>query len=260
MSHASIYIGFDPRESAAFAVAAHSIQNQLSHKIRVRGIVLAEMQKQGLYTRPTETKLNGEGRVEMVDVLSKREDYDGRISTEFAISRFLTPHLARRAATANYGDGAAWALFTDCDVMARADLCEMFGLLDDKFAVMCVQHDHAPANTTKMDGQVQTVYPKKNWSSVTAFNLNHPGNNALSIEMINTLPGRDLHRFCWLDDAEIGALPPEWNFLVGHSDPKIDPKLVHYTDGPPNLPGYENAAFADEWRHWHNRWASRLAA
>ena len=51
--------------------------------------------------------------------------------------------------------------------------------------------------------------------------------------MVNTLPGRDLHRFCWLEDDEIGELPPEWNHLVG-IDPDTKaarPALLHYTLG-----------------------------
>jgi hypothetical protein len=47
------------------------------------------------------------------------------------------------------------------------------------------------------------------------FNCDHPSNKKLTVEMINTLPGRDLHRFCWLEDDEIGELDPGWNWLVG---------------------------------------------
>lgn len=259
MRHASIWIGFDPRESAAFAVAVHSIRNHLSKQIPIHGVVLADLQRSGLYTRPTETKINGDGRVEMVDVLSKREDYDGRISTEFAVSRFLTHHLARSTLDASYGDGAAWALFMDCDVMARADLCELFEQYDDNYAVMCVKHDHKPSTKTKMDHQVQTSYARKNWSSVMAFNLDSAANHALTPEMVNTLPGRDLHRFAWLDDDEIGELSPDWNVLVGHTDKDVSPSLVHWTDGGPWMPGFEQVAYADEWRHFHNHWARRAA-
>jgi hypothetical protein len=31
------------------------------------------------------------------------------------------------------------------------------------------------------------------------FNCDHPANRALTLDLINTVPGRDLHRFCWLD-------------------------------------------------------------
>lgn len=250
MSHASIWIGFDPRESAAFAVARQSIRNYLSKPIPVYGIVLAEMQRSGLYTRPTETRKSAVDRPILWDVIS-----DAPMSTEFAISRFLTVHLARRAAAASDAPAGGWALFTDCDVMVRADLHELFALADDKYAVMCVKHKHAPVQTEKMDGQVQTAYPRKNWSSVCLYNLTHPANSILTPETVNQITGRDLHRFAWLEDDEIGELGPEWNYLVGHTKAKVDPKIVHWTDGWPGLLGYENAPFADEWRHFHNRWA-----
>lgn len=102
----------------------------------------------------------------------------------------------------------------------------------------------------KMDKQPQTHYSRKNWSSVVLWNTSHPANKALTLEALNTWPGRDLHAFKWLADDLIGELPPEWNYLVGVS-PKMDnPKLVHFTLGTPNLPGYENAEFADEWRSY----------
>ena len=56
----SVWIGFDPRESAAFAVARHSIQRHLITPIPVRGLVLADLREQGLYTRPTSVK---DGRI-----------------------------------------------------------------------------------------------------------------------------------------------------------------------------------------------------
>ena len=235
----SIWIGFDPREAQAFAVARESLSYFMPHQIPVRGLVLDTLRKKGLYTRPTETRL---GR--LYDVISEHE-----MATEFAISRFLVPHMAQRG----------WALFTDCDVMARKNLGDLLsarGLCKSEFAVMCVKHNHRPNSTTKMDDQVQSAYARKNWSSVMVFNCDHPSNRKLTPELVNSVPGRDLHRFCWLDDHEIGELGPEWNFLVGHSDPAIDPKIVHYTDGGPWFEGFRNAPYADEWRNWLERWAA----
>lgn len=89
------------------------------------------------------------------------------------------------------------------------------------------------------------------------FNVDHPSNAPLrnDTRLANTLPGRDLHRFCWLKDEEIGELDPAWNYLVGHSDKSIDPKVVHFTEGIPDMPGYENTEYADEWRAARNLWA-----
>ena len=55
-----------------------------------------------------------------------------------------------------------------------------------------------------------------------------------------------------LEDDEIGGLPEAWNWLEGHSDPSIQPKLVHFTRGTPDFPGYADAAYADEWHAYAN--------
>jgi lipopolysaccharide biosynthesis glycosyltransferase len=231
----SIWIGFDPREADAFAVARESIRRRLNTPLPINGIVLDDMRAAGLYRRPTQ-RPNGK----LWDEIS-----EAPMATEFAIARFLTPHLAR--------DG--WALFVDCDVMALKNIEELFALADPSKAVMCVKHNFAPPPDVKMDGQEQTRYARKNWSSVMLFNVKHPANKALTVDLINTVPGRDLHRFCWLDDSDIGELGPEWNWLVGHSSPNIEPKICHYTDGIPSMRGYENQAFAAQWRSELSRWA-----
>ena len=243
----SIWIGFDPREAAAFAVAANSARRNLGRHIPINGLVLAKLQSDGLYRRPTSTFIDSDGHPRLIDELSKRDDYDGAMSTQFALSRFLVPHLA----------GSGWALFMDCDVLVRGDIVSLFGMRDDTKAVMCVQHDYAPIATTKMDGQLQTRYSRKNWSSVMLFNVDHPSNRKLTLEMFNSVPGRDLHRFCWLDDSEIGRLPVTWNWLAGESEKVESPSLVHHTLGSPCMTGYEDAPFAGEWRHELNLWAAR---
>ena len=174
------------------------------------------------------------------------------MSTEFAISRFLTPLLAKQM----YGEKAGWALFMDCDVLARCNITELFELADKKYAVMCVKHNHKPLEGQKMDGVAQVQYARKNWSSVMLFNCDHPANDKLTVEMINSVPGRDLHRFCWLEDDEIGSLGVEWNYLVGHSPSGVNPKLVHFTDGVPTMPGYENVEYAREFIDRLTEWAS----
>jgi hypothetical protein len=232
----SIYLGFDPREADAFAVARRSIERRLTYPIPIRGVVLDTLREAGLYSRPTERR---DGK--LWDAIS-----EAPMSTEFACSRFLVPTLAREG----------WALFADCDILARANLCHLFDQADPRYAVMCVKHDYRPTETTKMDGQTQMQYLRKNWSSVMMFHVTHPANRSLTVEMVNSLPGRELHRFCWLNDAEIGELDPAWNFLVGHSDPSIDAKIVHFTEGGPWMAGYEDCEFADEWRAELMRWAA----
>jgi lipopolysaccharide biosynthesis glycosyltransferase len=238
----SIWIGYDPREAEAYSVARDSIVRQLNLPIRVHGVVLSILKEQGLYRRDTELRPSAADKPVLWDVIS-----GAPMSTEFAISRFLVPHLAGKS---------GWALFMDCDMYARVNLAQVFDLCEQDKAVMCVKHNHKPKSAVKMDGQTQTQYARKNWSSFMLFNLDHPANSALTLDVINTLPGRDLHRFCWLDDSEIGELDPCWNFLVGHSDPKINPKIVHFTEGGPWMQGYEDVPYADEWRTWRNRWAA----
>jgi hypothetical protein len=233
----AIWIGFDPREAAAFAVTRSSIK-RFDHVTPIRGLVLDILRAKGLYYRPTEIR---EGR--LWDVIS-----EAPMATEFAISRFLVPVLQK----------SGFGLFMDCDMLARADLLPLFKLAEqhkDK-AVLCVHHDHRPIETTKMDGQVQTTYARKNWSSVMLFNCDHPSNNKLTVDLVNSVPGRDLHRFCWLNDDEIGEIGPEWNFLIGHTDPSVVPRIAHFTDGIPTMPGYEQCEFSDEWSAELRRWAS----
>jgi hypothetical protein len=208
--------------------------------MNVDGLILPALQARGLYTRPTERRL---GR--LWDVIS-----GAPMATEFALSRFLVPELCRGQ------DWNGWALFMDSDTMWRASPAELCALLDDDKAVMCVQHEHDPANAIKMDDQIQTSYPRKNWSSVLAFNCSHPANDTLVPDFVNSVRGLDLHRLCWLDDSEIGALPAEWNYLVGHTSGITDPKVVHWTDGGPWFPAFEKAEFADEWREHLYRWAA----
>jgi hypothetical protein len=224
----TIFVGYDPRERAAYGVAINSMRRNLSEAIPIHALAMGDLIKRGLYTRPTEVR---DGR--LWDVIS-----DAHMSTEHANARFLTPHLAKEG----------WALFVDGDILVRADVAQLFDSLDPTKALYCVHHDHAPQEGVKMDAQVQTRYARKNWSSVMAINCDHPANAALTVEMVNTLPGRDLHRFAWLQDDLIGALDPAWNFLVGHSDPSIEPKIAHFTAGLPDMAGYEHVAYADEWR------------
>lgn len=228
MIYRSIWMGYDAREALAFAMARYSIE-RFNRDIPIHGLVLEDLIQQGHYSRPITRTTEGS----LWDPISQAP-----MSTEFANSRFLVPRLT---------DG--WALFVDSDVFFRRNPKFLFDLADPSKAVMVVKHDYPQKAGTKMDGQIQTVYSRKNWSSVMLFNCDHPANVNLTTEMINSLPGRDLHRFCWLSDDLIGDLPPEWNYCVGHSDLKgVSPAVVHYTDGIPDMPGYEDSPYADEWR------------
>jgi len=226
-----VYVGWDANQIRACRVAEDSLHARAATRHEVRPLILAQLVRSELYTRPT-----------IWPSIEKPGYWDeisqAPMSTGHAISRFLVPALRKYQ---------GWALFTDGDVLFRRDVAELFALADDSKAVQVVQHNYAPRNLAKMEGHAQTQYLRKNWSSVMLFNCEHPSNLALTVELVNTVPGRDLHRFCWLDDSQIGALPAEWNWLVGHSEASIDPAIVHFTEGVPDMPGYEHCAYADEW-------------
>ena len=215
----SVYIGWDSREAIAYEVARKTLLENSSIEIDIFPIKLNEMISQGIYTRG-------------VDPLA---------STEFTYSRFSVPYLNQ------YND---WAIFVDCDFLFFGDIVELISYCDPSKAVLCVQHDYKPKDSTKMDGQAQTVYPRKNWSSLMLFNCGHSSTKKLTPELINRESGAYLHRMQWADDSEIGSLPAGWNWLEGWDNipDKGFPQAVHYTRGGPWFESYQNVQYADIWR------------
>lgn len=241
---ASVWIGYDKRWAQALAVARSSARKHLSDHIEIHGISLRVLREDGIYRRPTQIR---EGI--LWDEIS-----DKPMATEFAISRFFIPHLMR--SRNKEGRPLGWALFTDCDVLFRSDLEELFNLSDNKFALMCVKHDFTPTTDTKMGGQPQMAYARKLWSSVMLINCDHPSNKKLDLELLNNERGLRLHQFCWLKDDEIGEIDVKWNWLPGVSPRDVNPAIVHFTDGIPDIPGYEDQAYSDEWRREHDSWVN----
>lgn len=212
-----IYLGYDSREQAAYKVAEHSIKSVCSMHMDITPLRIDRLSDSGLFRRP-------------VDKRSGRYDIwsNAAASTDFALTRFLTPILAQHG----------WAVFMDSDIVAMRDFSYMPQYFDPKYAVVCVKHDMSRLTGTKMDGQAQCPYPRKLWSSVMAFNCDHPANKRLTLDDINHRPGRDLHAFFWLHDDEIGDLPPELNWLVGlQPEPDNLARIAHFTLGTPDLPG-----------------------
>lgn len=208
-----IWIGSDRREPYSYEVFRSSLTRLSSRPLHIRPVMQQALRHEGLYTRQHIIK---DGQT--WDVIS-----GAPMSTDFAITRFLVPHLQM----------TGWCMFGEPDMVALADIAELFALADPKYAAMCVKHDYVSRATRKMDRQLQVNYARKNWSSLVLWNCDHPSNAKLTVEMVNTLPGRDLHAFCWLADEEIGALPIEWNYLAGEDMPKMRPKIVHHTGGTP---------------------------
>ncbi|MSO64484.1 MAG: hypothetical protein EXQ85_01545 [Alphaproteobacteria bacterium] len=215
-----VFVGWDRREAEVFDVCAFSMRRRSrAPNLSIQPIKMDDLRARGLYRRPTEMR---GGR--LWDVIS-----EAPMSTEFSVTRFLTPLLGSED----------WVLFCDCDFLWLADVADLFALADPRYAVMCVQHDHRPPEKIKMDNQLQVLYQRKNWSSLMLWNRRHPANRALTVDVVNTVPGRDLHRFHWLADDQIGALPEGWNWLEGHSRSDIDKKAIHYTRGGPWFEGLQ---------------------
>jgi len=214
-----IYIGYDPRESAAFYTLAHSISRRSSVPVSIAPLMQSQLKR--LYWRPR-------GPTE---------------STEFSMTRFLVPALS---------EYRGWSIFMDCDMLCRADIAELAREIErqrDKAVLVC-KHDYVPKTQRKFLDQVQTKYPRKNWSSVMVFNNERC--RALGVDYVNAASGLELHRFAWIEDDAIGELPLEWNWLVGEYDYNPAAKLVHYTIGGPYFPEYRDCDYADEWFAEHD--------
>ena len=221
-----VYIGYDEREAAAYAVAAASLAGT-SPQAQAIKLDAARLSAHGLFRRPMDRR---DGRI--YDLAS-----DAYCATDFAITRFLVPLLEQQG----------WALFVDCDMVFLSDVAELFAMADASKAVMVVKHGNLASTAPKMDCQPQQLYARKNWSSVMLFNCGHPANRRLSLRDINERPGRDLHQFYWLHDSEIGALPQEWNWLVNVAPKPAQPRIAHFTLGGPWLPTWEGADHDSIW-------------
>ncbi|WP_374338220.1 glycosyltransferase [Methyloversatilis sp.] len=209
-----IFIGYDPREAVAFSVLSHSIHTRSSEPVAIAPLMLSQLKR---------------------DMWRERNPLQ---STDFSFSRFLTPHLSGYE---------GWSIFMDCDMLVLDDIARLWALRDERYAVMCVKHDHRPKEGTKFLDAVQTKYEKKNWSSVMLFN--NAKCRALTPEFVNTASGLELHQFKWLEsESLIGEIPARWNHLVGYDAPSADPGLVHFTIGGPYFNEYVDCEHGDAWR------------
>lgn len=230
MSHMRVMLGYDPAEHDTYAVARYSIERRASAPVRVSPIVLNDLQRARLYTRPTIRK---DGQ--LFDLVS-----NAPMSTEFAISRFFIPHLVD-------SDDDEWILFADSDVVCHVDIAELFALARPECAVQCVKHRPLWSSERKKVNRTQSVYPYKNWSSVVLWNVRHQAHKALTIKYLNGTPGRDLHAFSWLEMDEIGGLDRRWNWLVGVEPEPDSPAISHFTLGGPWLPDWPGASYDHIW-------------
>jgi lipopolysaccharide biosynthesis glycosyltransferase len=231
-----IFVGWDSREDIAYRVCKESIEHHASVPVEIIPLKQKQLRRDGFYSRP-------------VDKLA---------STEFTFTRFLIPELMEHK---------GWALFIDCDFVFLDDVKKLFDQAANKYAVMCAQHDYTPKETTKMDGQIQHIYPRKNWSSMMLFNCSHPANQSLNKHVVNNAnnDGAYFHRLSWIPDKWIGEISHEWNWLVGwYKEPEDgNPKALHYTEGGPWFEEYADCEYATEYykieRQYHQKQITYLA-
>ena len=214
-----IFIGHDPREKVAYHTLVQSIIENSSEPVSITPI--AKKHLGNIYQRTRTVKE----------------------STEFSLTRFLTPYLSGF-------DG--WSIFMDCDMIVTSDIKNLWELRDDKYAAMCVRHDYTPSSERKFLDQIQTVYLKKNWSSVMLFN--NAKCTSLTPEVVQYEDGLFLHQFKWLESEDlIGELPHSWNFLVGEEEKLANgklPDLIHYTLGGPYFDDYKGCDYEEVWEEY----------
>lgn len=212
-----VFVGFDPKEIAAFQVCAYSIWKNASEPVAVIPLNIRQ--------------------------IKQFENCNVKSSTEFAFTRFLVPHLC---------DFKGQAVFMDCDMLVLGDIARLFDEVNltrnpEVSDVYCVQHDYHPATKTKFLNQEQTRYEKKNWSSVMLFN--NEKCKILTKHYVNTASGLHLHQMEWA--SRVGKLPASWNHLVSEDTAEQgDADIVHFTLGGPYFREYENCPYSKEWKKY----------
>ena len=221
-----VFIGYEPKEEVAFHVLVASIMRRTSQPVQIIPIMLSSLR--GIFNR-------------------ERSPLQ---STEFSFSRFLTPYLSGYE---------GWSIFMDCDMLMLDDIANLWALRDDKYALMCVHHEHVPAEKLKFLNQTQTKYERKNWSSVML--MNNAQCKALTPHYVETATGLDLHRFKWLQDEQIGEISGCWNHLVDYDTPLPLDELsnIHFTEGGPYFTQYANCGYSEQWLSEYNEMIKPLS-
>ena len=207
-----VFIGYDSTEPIAWDVCRYSILHNSPH-----------------------------GSVEVHRLIGspdgwKRISSEGQ-STEFTYSRFLVPYLSGYEGT---------SLFVDCDFLFLDDVNLLSSYLTGS-AVACCQHpDYVPRSISKMDGQTQVGYPRKNWSSLMLFD--NAKCRVLTPEYVAKASAKELHRMEWTESVD--SIPLEWNTLEGYYHFE-NPRAVHYTDGGPWHQTYTENRYTKLWLNYY---------
>ena len=212
-----VFVGYDPREAIAYHVCVNSIIRNASAPVAIIPVAL------NLFTDYKETH--------------------GDNSNHFVYTRFLVPYLM---------DFKGRAIFIDGDMVVRGDIIELYESLTASYDVAVVKHDYKTRMPVKYMGSPNEDYPRKNWSSVIVWNCQSYPNRRLTPDFVQKQPGSFLHRFSWIDDDRIQALPPEWNWLPDELGENIDAKLLHYTLGTPCFHEFADTTQAAEWHNEHS--------
>lgn len=207
-----VFVGYDPREAIAYHVCCNSIIRNATAPVAIVPVAL------NLFSEYKETHTDG--------------------SNHFIYTRFLVPWLM---------GWSGRAIFIDGDMIVRGDIVELYNSMPLDMDVAVVKHDYQTRQTEKYMGAKNENYPRKNWSSVIVWNCNSYPNRKLTPEFVMKSSGAYLHRFSWLDDQRIHALPPEWNWLPDEYGANADAKLLHYTLGTPCFHEYADTPQNELW-------------
>jgi lipopolysaccharide biosynthesis glycosyltransferase len=212
MTPIPIFVGYDPREAIAYHTCVNSIIRHATQPVAIVPVAL--------------------------NLFQDYEETHGDNSNHFVYTRFLVPHLMSYT---------GWAIFIDGDMILRDDIVKLWNLRESHCDVMVVKHNYKTRMTEKYLGSKNEDYPRKNWSSVILWNCSSWPNRKLTPEFVQHQPGSYLHRFSWLDDARIGELPVEWNWLPDEFGANPEAKLLHYTLGTPCFHEFADTPQNEEW-------------
>lgn len=209
-----ISIGYDSKAGHDYSVLEHSIRRRCSVGVDVR-------------------------RVPEHDTVLKRP-WEITQTTPFSFTRFLTPYL---------WDFKGVSIFMDPDMLCLCDIKELIDLYDPQYAVQVVKHDYVPHLNTKYVGiqpKAQYAYNRKNWASLIIFN-NEKCKEIYTKEIVESVSGIMLHQFSNVDDNLVGALPKQYNYIVGEDNQASTGKIIHFSNGMPYVPYFSTCEYATEW-------------
>ena len=220
MQKLKIFIGFDPKETVAYHTCVQSILEHSSIPVEFFPLKLNLFKK--FYKR-------------------KKRKVD---STEFSISRFLTPFLS---------DFKGISLYVDCDFIFMDDVAKLkkYHQRNTNTALWCVKHNYKVKNKFKFLGNKQYQYHRKNWSSLMMFNNSKC--KILTPGFIEKANGLFLHRFEWLSTKQIKGLDKSWNVLIGEQALPKKPKAIHFTVGGPYFDNFKKSQHSKIWEKYFKK-------